>query len=88
MGRGGSHGSSKFFRGRVLNLSREEILQYVNQLENDARGIKRDILKICWYMRGMGYNEALNLTYEERSIIGEIIKDNLEVTKKSGLPFF
>jgi hypothetical protein len=39
-------------------------------------------------MRGMSYQEALNLTIEERKIIGEIIKDNLETTKKSGLPFF
>jgi hypothetical protein len=28
------------------------------------------------------------LSSEERGIIGEIIKDNLETTKKSGLPFF
>jgi hypothetical protein len=39
-------------------------------------------------MRGMSYEEAMNLSYEERTIVGEIIKDNLETTKKSGLPFF
>lgn len=39
-------------------------------------------------MRGMSYEEALSLSYEERSLVGEIIKDNLETTKKSGLPFF
>jgi hypothetical protein len=39
-------------------------------------------------MRGMSYSEAMNLSFEERSIVGEIIKDNLETTKKSGLPFF
>jgi hypothetical protein len=39
-------------------------------------------------MRGMSYQEVLNLEAEERKIIGEIIKDNLETTKKSGLPFF
>jgi len=36
----------------------------------------------------MSYEEAMNLSYEERTIVGEIIKDNLETTKKSGLPFF
>ncbi len=50
--------------------------------------LKTDLLKICWYMRGMSYQEALNLTPDEREIVGEIIKDNLETTKKSGLPFF
>jgi len=39
-------------------------------------------------MRGLSYQEALNLDFEERKLIGEIIKENLETTKKSGLPFF
>ena len=36
----------------------------------------------------MSYNEALMLSYDERMIVGEIIKDNLETTKKTKLPFF
>lgn len=36
----------------------------------------------------MSYQEALNLEFEERQLIGDIIKENLETTKKSGLPFF
>ena len=36
----------------------------------------------------MNYTDAMQLTFEEREIIGEIIKENLETTKKSGLPFF
>jgi hypothetical protein len=39
-------------------------------------------------MRGLSYQEGLNLDVDERNIISEIIKDNLETTKKSGLPFF
>jgi hypothetical protein len=39
-------------------------------------------------MRGMSYQDALNLSYDERLIIGDIIKENLETTKNSGLPFF
>jgi hypothetical protein len=39
-------------------------------------------------MRGMSYNEAMMLSHEERNLISDIIKDNLETTKKSGLPFF
>jgi hypothetical protein len=37
---------------------------------------------------GLSYEQALSLSAEERKIIGELIKDNLETTKKSGLPFF
>ena len=36
----------------------------------------------------MGYQEALMLSYDERMIVGEIIKENLETTKKTKLPFF
>lgn len=36
----------------------------------------------------MGYSEAMHLSYEERMIISEIIKENLETTKKTGMPFF
>jgi hypothetical protein len=39
-------------------------------------------------MRGMSYQEALTLSYDERLIVGEIIKENLETTKKTKLPFF
>jgi len=28
------------------------------------------------------------MSWEEREIIGEIVAENLETTKKSGLPFF
>ena len=71
-----------------MTLPREEILKLAERLENEGKDIKRDLLKICWYMRGMSYSEAAHLSYEERMIIGEIIKDNLETTKKSGLPVF
>jgi hypothetical protein len=44
---------------------------------------------MVWYMRGgLSYEAALNLSFEERNAVSEIIKDNLETTKKSGLPFF
>ena len=39
-------------------------------------------------MRGMSYAEVMHLGYEERQIISEIIKDNLETTKNTGLNFF
>lgn len=39
-------------------------------------------------MRGLSYTEAMHLGWEEREIVAEIIKENLETTKKTGLPFF
>jgi len=40
-------------------------------------------------MRGsITIDDAFALSYEDREIISNIIKENLETTKKSGLPFF
>jgi hypothetical protein len=39
-------------------------------------------------MRGLSYSEGMNLSYDEREIVSEIIKENLETTKKTGLNFF
>lgn len=82
------NGPNKFFRQRILTKSQVEIQEYVKQLEKEERDIKKDLLKICWYMRGMSYQEALHLSYDERMIIADIIKENLETTKKTKLPFF
>jgi hypothetical protein len=40
-------------------------------------------------MRGsITYEEAHFLSYEEKELITELIKDNLETSKKTGMPFF
>jgi hypothetical protein len=65
-----------------------EILQEVKRLDAEGRAIKKEVLKMCWYMRGLSYSEGMNLGFEEREIIGEIIKENMETTKKTNLPFF
>ena len=65
-----------------------EILQYSERLDKEAREIKKDVLKLCWYMRGLSYDEGMNLSWEDREIIGELVKENLETTKKTGLNFF
>lgn len=55
----------------------------------EAASIKHEALKLSWYMRGgLTYEQALQLSYEERMSINDLIKENLETTKKSGLPFF
>ena len=37
---------------------------------------------------GLSYDDAMMLSYEDRKIISDIVKENLETTKESGLPFF
>ena len=72
-----------------MRLDNEGIEKFVNQYDKDAKAIREELLKLCWYMRGsVSYSEAQNLTTEERSIIVKIIEDNLETTKNTQLPFF
>ena len=65
-----------------------EILQEAEKLDKEARAVKKEVMKMCWYMRGLSYSEGMNLSWEERDIVAEIIKENLETTKKTGLNFF
>lgn len=61
----------------------------IERMDKEAKQTRSEILKLCWYMRGgITYTEAMNLSSEERTIIGALIKENLDTTKKSGLPFF
>ena len=61
----------------------------VDKMEKEADGIRSDTLKLCWFMRGgITYQDAMNLSFKERESIGKIVKENLDTTKKSGLPFF
>ena len=40
-------------------------------------------------MRGaVTVEDAFALSWEDRKLISEVVEDNLETTKKSGLPFF
>jgi hypothetical protein len=61
----------------------------VKKMEKEAADIKAQCLKMSWYMRGGGsYIDVLNMSLSERKMIGELIKENLETTQKSKLPFF
>ena len=72
-----------------MTLTNEEIVEWLGQLDKDSKAIKKDLLTLCWFMRGsISYDDAMMLSYQDREIIGDIIKQNMETTKESGLPFF
>ena len=72
-----------------MAISDSEIVKYLKDLESEIKNLKHELLKICWFMRGgVTYQESLNMDIEERKIVGQIVKDNLETTKKSGRDFF
>lgn len=72
-----------------MTLSNEEIVELLDTLEKESKALKKEILSMCWYMRGsITYDDSMMLSYDDRKIISKIIEENLETTEKSGLPFF
>jgi hypothetical protein len=72
-----------------LTASNEEIVEYLEQLDKESKAIRDELMRICWYMRGsISYEEAYYLSLEDKRIIAKIVKENMETTKESGLPFF
>jgi len=61
----------------------------LEQYDKDVAGIKKTALSMAWYMRGaVSYEDILNMSSEERIAINKLIENNLEVTKKTQMPFF
>jgi hypothetical protein len=58
-------------------------------MEVECNQIKENALRLSWYMRGgVSYTDVLNMSHFERQALNRIIDENMETTKKSGLPFF
>lgn len=73
----------------MLTLTQSDLIKYFENLENEGKNLKHELLKMCWYMRGgITYQEALVMGVQEREMVASIIKENLETTKKTGQPFF
>lgn len=72
-----------------MSLSLEEIDELSKKMEKETKALKDNLFRLCWYMRGgMTISEAYNLAPDDLEVLNTIIKDNMETTKKSGLPFF
>ena len=58
-------------------------------MDAESKALKKEIYKLAWFMRGsLSVNEAFNMDIMDRDILIEIVKENLETAKETGLPFF
>ena len=70
-------------------MSNEEIIRELEKLDKESRSIKNELIRITWWMRGgITYEQAFNLGNKERQMVNELIKDNIETSKKTGVPIF
>jgi len=70
-------------------LPASEIPKYLVGLDEQVDEFKRELVRISWYMRGgVTMQELLHIySHDDRESMYAIIKDNLETTKESGMPF-
>jgi|TARA_B100000989_G_C19386870_1_gene404025 hypothetical protein len=56
-------------------------------MASETLELKKGITEICWFMRGsINYEQAWQLSFEDKKIIQEFIKDNTERFKGSMVP--
>ena len=65
------------------------LIKIIDDLENETKNFKMELMRTVWYMRGsVSLEEIYQVGPEDREIMSKLIKENLETTKKSGQPFF
>ena len=72
-----------------MTLDADEIARYVDGMDQEVKKIRANNLRLAWYMRGgITYDQVMQLGYQERQLISDLAKDNIETTKKTKLPWF
>ena len=72
-----------------MTLDNDTIVKMIEGYEKESKALRDEALRLSWYMRGgLSYEDAMMLSNEERILIGKLIKENIDITKKTGVPFF
>jgi hypothetical protein len=72
-----------------LTLSNQEIGDFINSLEKESKALTKHIHNLVWQQRGgLTTNEAFELSFSDREIIVELIKERTDVTNETKLPYF
>lgn len=69
-------------------MKEADIEEYLTRLEESIKNYKSQLFRLCWYMRGGVTidNLLFDLSLEDIQIMNTIVQDNIEITKKSGMP--
>jgi hypothetical protein len=59
----------------------------LKQIDSEAETIRSEVFKVVWYMRGgVNLDQAFMLSQRDMKIISTIVKENIDLTKKTGMP--
>jgi hypothetical protein len=80
---------SEDFRFRITRMNDEQIIDTIKMFDKQSAAIREEAMRMSWAMRGgANFIDVLNMSPNERKAVSELIKSNMETTKKSRLPFF
>jgi len=72
-----------------LSLNNEDIAELIESYDTNSKALRNNILKLIWHMRGsITLEEGFTMGFADRELINSLIKENLETTKNTGLPYF
>jgi hypothetical protein len=58
-------------------------------MDREVEALKEEIYRCSWFMRGgVTAEDLFKVDRKDLELIQKIIKQNLETTKESGMPFF
>jgi len=70
-------------------MKNEDIEEFIESYDKNSKALRNNILKLIWHMRGsVSLEEGFTMSFADRKAINELVKENLETTKTTGLPFF
>ena len=65
----------------------EEISEILEEMHLASKALTNIVTDICWHMRGsVTWEQAWQLTEEQRRVMLNLIKRNIETTQKTGMP--
>jgi hypothetical protein len=58
-------------------------------MEKECEAIKANALRFSWHMRGGAtYEDVLNMSQAEHTVIAKMIEENMKTTSETQLPYF
>lgn len=59
----------------------------LKDFDSEAKTLKTELLRTVWYMRGgISIDQAYMLSTRDLELISTIVKENIDNSKKSGMP--
>jgi hypothetical protein len=70
-------------------MSDEEIIKELESMEKEKDDLRDEFVRLTWWMRGgITHEQLVNLPHKERKFISNLIKENIETSKKTGTPLY